>query len=170
MKRLLILRHAKSSWSEAGLGDHERPLNKRGRKAAPLMGAWMAHQGYRPDGILCSSSVRTRETLDLVRPYLGRKIPVMIERRVYLADAHRLLTLLRNLPADWDSALLIGHNPGLAELVELLRDPGASRCAAAGKSPTAALAVFDLPVTDWTRVDSGMGALIELTRPRDLHD
>lgn len=170
MKRLYILRHAKSSWSEAGLNDHERPLNKRGRQAAPAMGAHMARRGYRPDGILCSSAVRTRETLDLVRPHLGCGIPVLLERRVYQAGAAQLLGYVRGLPAAWDSALLIGHNPGLEDLVQLLRDPKTSGRTLSGKFPTAALAVFDLPVTDWTRVDSRLGRLVELIRPRDLRD
>lgn len=170
MKQLFILRHAKSSWSDARRKDHDRPLNKRGKRAASLIGAHMAQRGYRPDNILCSSSLRTRETLDLVRPFLGDDIPVRIEERLYLATASQLLTCLRGLPADRSSVLLIGHNPGLEDLVALLRDPATSPVGVPAKFPTAALAVFDLPVTDWARIDAGMGTLVELTKPRDLED
>ncbi|MFP3944455.1 MAG: SixA phosphatase family protein [Alphaproteobacteria bacterium] len=168
MKRLLILRHAKSSWAEAGLKDRERPLNKRGRRAAPLMGARMARKDYRPEGILCSPAVRTRETLELVQPHLGADIPVRMEPRIYLASGRQLLALLHELPEAWSSALLIGHNPGLEELVRLLREPGKSPCEAPAKFPTAALAVVDFPVTGWARVDVRMGRLVDLVKPRDI--
>ena len=168
MKRLLILRHDKSSRAEPGVKDRERPLNKRGRHAAPLMGARMARKGYRPDGILCSPALRTRETLDLVRPHLGGDVPVRMEPRLYLATSRQALALLHELPAEWVSALVIGHNPGLEELIRLLRDPKSSLCEAPAKFPTAALAVLDLPVTDWSRVDLGMGWLIDIAKPREM--
>ncbi len=168
MKRLLILRHAKSSWAGEGLKDRERPLNKRGRHAARLMGERMARNGYWPDGILCSPARRTCETLELVRPHLGADIPAQIESRLYLATARQLLALLHELPAGWGSALVIGHNPGLEELLRLVRDPKNSPCEMPEKFPTAALAVLDLPVTDWVRVDLRMGRLVDLVKPRAI--
>lgn len=167
MKRLFILRHAKSSWDAKGLDDHERPLNGRGRHAAALMGAVMAERGYRPDGILCSSSVRTRETLELLRPHIGTRVPVLIERELYHASAQRLLARLHRLPDGWDSALLIGHNPGLEQLVLLLPDPTGPRLAPV-KFPTAALAVLDFPVTAWSRVEAGAGELADFVAPREI--
>lgn len=169
MKRLLILRHAKSSWAEPGLNDRERPLNKRGRRAAPRMGKRMARKGYRPEGIVCSPALRSRETLELVLPHLGARIPVRMEPRLYLATARQLLAVLHELPESWDSTLVIGHNPGLEELVRLLRDPGTSPCEAPAKFPTAALAVFDVPVTGWNRVDFRTGRLIDVIKPREIY-
>ena len=123
MKRLWLLRHAKSSWDEPGLADHDRPLAPRGRKAGKRMRRWAAEHDVRPDLVLCSTAVRARATLDLVAPALGAP-DVEIEGGLYHAWADDLLERLRGVPPDSTSVLLIGHNPGLHDLAALLAPPG----------------------------------------------
>ncbi len=124
MLTVLLLRHAKSSWDTMSLPDYDRPLAKRGLKAAPLIGAEIARLGLRPDLILCSGAARTRETLALVQPALGSPPPHVIhDDAIYMATPATLLTLLRKLPAGASApktVMIVGHNPGLEELAELL--------------------------------------------------
>ena len=115
MKTLFLLRHAKSSWSEPGLADFDRPLNERGRRAAPLIARHLARGGLLPDLILCSAALRTRETLALMLPGLARDAVVRIESGLYGADAGTLLRRLERVEAAVDCILLIAHNPGLED-------------------------------------------------------
>src|SRR5215216_6730711 len=121
-KRLALVRHAKSSWADPDLADHDRPLNARGRRAATLVGQYLHAAGVHPDLVLCSSATRARQTLELLP--LARMTDVLIEDQLYGAGPHELLARLRRIPAAVGSALLIGHNPGLEELArELVGDP-----------------------------------------------
>jgi len=123
----MLLRHAKSDWPD--LPDRDRPLAKRGRRDAPVIGRWLHDQGYQPEIVICSAAVRTRETWDLVAPELGGSPSVTFEPRAYGASALTLLYLVRELPADCRAALLIGHNPGVSELASTLIEAGRRRYA-----------------------------------------
>jgi phosphohistidine phosphatase len=166
MKRLYLLRHAKSSWDEPGLADRDRPLAPRGRTAAERMAEHLRSTGVRPDLVLCSSSRRTRETFAAVRSALGDP-PVEIEDRLYAADADDLLARVREAPPDATSVMLIAHNPGIQDLaVELVRE-GEDLSRVREKFPTGALAVvaFDLP---WAALGAGTVRLESFVVPRDL--
>ncbi|HEY1625784.1 MAG TPA: histidine phosphatase family protein [Streptosporangiaceae bacterium] len=113
-RRLLVLRHAKSDWPE-GVADHDRPLGKRGRRDAPNVGQWMATNGYLPDVVVCSTAQRTRQTWELIAAKLPSVPEVTFDPRAYGASAQTLLYLARELPDEFRTALLIGHNPGVSE-------------------------------------------------------
>jgi len=170
MKLLYLLRHAKSSWDDPDIDDFDRPLNKRGRKAAKVMAAHFREAGLHPEAVLCSPSKRTRETLKHLTPVLG-DVPVQFDRRIYEASYQTLLLCLADLPSEANSALLIGHNPGLERLaLYLMSDhghgPGAARLQ--DKYPTGSLAVLSVPSTDWGDLKVGSGRLDDFVRPADL--
>ncbi|MBM3526187.1 MAG: hypothetical protein FJX57_24815, partial [Alphaproteobacteria bacterium] len=124
VKEIILFRHAKSSWATAGTADFDRALTRRGRRAAPMMAAWLAAAGGRPDLILCSAAARTQETLRLVQPLLQPR-NIVIERGLYLAAADALKARIERIGSEVSRAMLIGHNPGLETLAQEL-DPGAS--------------------------------------------
>ncbi|MEO1695612.1 MAG: histidine phosphatase family protein [Pseudomonadota bacterium] len=182
-KTLILLRHAKSSWSDPGLADMDRPLNKRGRDAAPRMGRWLAHAKYAPDLVICSPSVRTRQTLSAISVMLpAPPIGVRFEPDIYEAPWQRILAVLRAAEASETSqpittVLLIGHNPGLQALTLALAagdDGGAGdaevRARVAQKFPTAAAAVLALPITRWADIAIGSATLAIFMTPRQLDD
>jgi phosphohistidine phosphatase len=168
MKRIYLLRHAKSSWEHGHMPDHQRPLAPRGRAAAPLIGAYLREKGIAPALALCSSAVRTRETLDLLVPALETRVPTWVEEGLYLASAHSLLERLQDLPDGVPDVLLIGHNPGTQHLAVLLAGRGQGRERLREKFPTAALAVLAAPVDAWRDLDEGGAELQDYVRPRDL--
>lgn len=170
MKTLFLLRHAKSSWSEPGLADFDRPLNERGRRAAPLIALHLAHGGLLPDLILCSAARRTRETLALMLPALARDAVVRIESGLYGADAATLLRRLKRIEAEVDCVLLIGHNPGLEDLAAGIcgGGPEPMRRRMDEKFPTAALAAFALDAACWSSLREGAAVLTDFVLPRDL--
>jgi phosphohistidine phosphatase len=172
MMRLTILRHAKSSWYEPNLGDHNRPLNERGWKAARQIGRELKHRGKHFDFVLASTAARVRETIDGVQEKYDFTAPIRFEPRVYMADAGSVLELVWALPGDVQSPMLVGHNPGLERLVvELSHDDRRGlRHRVSKKFPTAALAVIELPATDWAEVRPGSGEIVELILPRELND
>ena len=169
MRRLMLLRHAKSDRT-GGEKDHERALAPRGRRSAPLMGAYMAQHRLLPDRVLVSTARRTRETWDLVRSALKKPPPMALEERIYEASASRLLDIVQHADDAAASLLLIGHNPGFEELAELLTDAQNSepQRRLAEKFPTAALAVIDFPVDRWADVTPGTGRLERFITPRAL--
>jgi phosphohistidine phosphatase len=165
VKHLYLLRHAKSSWKDATLADHDRPLSGRGRRAAKAVGRHMRADGIEPQLVLCSSALRARETLARIEPALGRGA-VKVERQLYASSATALMARLRRLPGSVDSVLIIGHNPGVQELtLALAASPPASLGA---KYPTGALATLELRIDSWGTLDVGCGELIGFVRPRDL--
>lgn len=174
MKTLYLLRHAKSDWSDGALSDHARPLNARGRTAAPLMAAYMKKKAYLPALVLCSTAARTVETLDLVKPVLPAATIVRYEDALYLAEPDKLLERVRWVENQFASAMVIGHNPGMELLAAALSGPGKSAADKARretmreKYPTAALAVLKFPVKEWRDVARGEGALADFVRPKDL--
>src|SRR5258708_1538136 len=120
MRRLMLLRHAKSDWSTPGQRDHDRPLNARGREAAPKMGAYMVRHALIPDLIVASTAKRVVETLDLLLPAFDKPPKVAADAAVYEASPHALLASIKQTPRAAHSLLMVGHNPGLAALAELL--------------------------------------------------
>ena len=167
MKRLAILRHAKSSWADAGMDDFDRPLNDRGRKAARQIGVEIRARGHKFDLILASPAARVRETLDGVGELEGT---VQFEPAIYLASEGLLLSLVRGLPVEAQSALLIGHNPSLERLLGTIArgDSRGFRPQIEGKYPTGALAIVELDVEDWPDVEAECGEIVELILPREL--
>jgi phosphohistidine phosphatase len=167
MKRLYLLRHAKSSWKDNSLPDHDRPLARRGRRAAKAIARHMREHGIEPELVLCSTARRARETLDRVEPTLGAPT-VRVEPDLYAASAPAVLERLRSVPDTVESVMVIAHNPGLHELaLELARPPSAASEVAA-KYPTGALATLAFEASSWQELDRGTAELVELVRPRDL--
>lgn len=170
MRTLYLLRHAKSSWEDSSLRDHDRPLAPRGRRAAPAMGRAMRDGRMIPELVLCSTAVRTRDTWGLVAPFLGDDIPVEYDRALYGAGAATLLALVRGLPDDTLRVLLLGHNPGIGELAASLVADGPPQEVdrMVRKFPTGALAVLHTAATRWSRMAPGRCTLARFIRPRDL--
>jgi phosphohistidine phosphatase len=171
MKMLSILRHAKSSWDEAALTDFERPLAPRGRKAAPLMGRHMREIGIAPDLVLCSAAVRTRETASLALQELGDpQPPVTYDINIYEATADVLMATLRGVPSEVGHVLLIGHNPGLQNLILALTGGRLQgrHAEIAEKLPTAALVLMELAIPDWQRIGRDCGTVRHFSTPRQL--
>jgi phosphohistidine phosphatase len=164
MKRIYLLRHAKSSWKHHELADHDRPLAGRGKRAAKAIAKHMRAQEFDPELVLCSSARRARQTLEWIEPALERA-SVQVEGELYGASACELLTRLRRLPDSVGSVLVIGHNPAIHELALELAGPAPEL---AGKFPTAALAALTFDGTAWVELGPEATELVELTRPRHL--
>jgi phosphohistidine phosphatase len=167
MKRLLLLRHAKSSWDEPGLADHDRPLAPRGVRAAKAIAKHLGQEGLAAELVLCSSASRTRETLDVIEPALGDDAEVLVEPELYGASEVALLERVRQIPGTFGSAILIGHNPGIQGLALTLAGRGDRLDELAAKYPTAALATLEFE-GDWTDLRPGAAALTAFVKPRDL--
>ena len=171
MKRLSLLRHAKSSWGDPGQRDFDRPLNARGREAAPLIGAYMAKSDLVPDVIMCSTAARTRETLALLLPRLQAEPIVEFRDDFYLAEPRVMMTAVQQADPQALHILIIAHNPGLEMLAMRLTDPEQSDIAAlariAEKYPTAALASFVGPDA-WVDFGKSTGALDLFVTPKEL--
>ena len=163
-RRLMLLRHAKSDWPD--VPDRERPLAKRGRRDAPVIGRWLREHGYLPDTVICSVARRTRQTWELIALELGGSPPVTIEPRAYAASALALLYLVRELPATSRSALLIGHNPAITELAASLLGPPDGDRPALG-FPTAAVAILEFS-GGWPDVAPGQARLLDSAAPSQL--
>ncbi len=171
MKTILLLRHAKSAWSQPGLDDHDRPLNRRGERSAEAMAEHIVHNAPRPDLILCSTAVRTRQTLaPLVHRLAAPAPPIALEKRLYLASEPELLARLRSVTDDVHTVLLIGHNEGIGELAGALAGHGSAAALASlrTKFPTGTLAILRLPDGPWRDLAPGTAELLSFIRPRDL--
>jgi phosphohistidine phosphatase len=170
-RTLYLLRHAKSNWASPRLDDHERPLNGRGRRAAALMAEHIASLPVRPALILCSTALRTRETLAALVDALSdsvRRPAVEIERGLYLAPPEALLLRVREAPEDCAALLLIGHNPGIHQFAcALAGDRGALAAKLARKFPTAALATFRIRGA-WAELSRGTVLLADYATPGEL--
>jgi len=167
LKRLGLLRHAKSDWDDMSLRDFDRGLNNRGREGAALMGAHITNSGAHWDLVLASPAKRVKCTLDAS----GLDLPVQFEEDAYLADSTTLINLLKAVEGDPDSVLLMGHNPGLQELALVLVPPEGEDALfneIMQKYPTAAYAVFELDIESWDDLSAGCGRLVHFARPRDL--
>jgi len=168
MRHVYLLRHAKSSWKQRGLSDHDRPLTRRGRGAATAIARHLREQGIEPELVLCSTARRARETLERIEPVLGRA--AQEEPELYGASAGALLERLRLVPDAVGSVLLIGHNPGLQQLAVVLAQPTPELRELEAKYPTAALAILAFDRPNWSELDQGTTELVSFVRPRDLGD
>jgi phosphohistidine phosphatase len=168
-RRLMLLRHAKSDWPD-DVADHERPLAKRGRRDAPVVGRWLGASGYAPEAVVCSTALRARQTWELAAAGLaeaapGAKPAVRYEPRVYEASVLGLLMLVREFDPAWGTAMIVGHNPGVAELIAGLASPGT---AAPHAFPTASVAVLGLP-GPWAEAAPGEARLLTFAVPGEMH-
>ncbi|WP_150291251.1 SixA phosphatase family protein [Sphingobium estronivorans] len=171
MKRLILFRHAKSDWDDPVARDFDRPLNRRGEKAAIVMGEFAKARAMRFDMVVASPAVRVVETLDSFFIGYGEVIDPHWDRRIYLASAPTLFDVIRDLPDSAAHVLMSGHNPGLEELIlDLVPDNGAStlREDVEVKFPTASIAVMELPIDHWSEAKPNIATLASFTRPRDL--
>jgi len=171
MKRLTLLRHAKSGWDDPVPRDFDRPLNAKGHRAARAMGRHMRDLGLRFDHVVASPAVRVAETLGEIWQGYGRTLDPQLDRRIYLASAATLLDVVQETPDDAASLLMSGHNPGMEELILLLvpdHDDDATRDRVEEKFPTASLAELQFEVDHWADIQPGSGRLTRFVRPRDL--
>ncbi|MBV8859979.1 MAG: histidine phosphatase family protein [Acidobacteria bacterium] len=159
MKTLYLLRHAKSSWKEPGLQDFDRPLNGRGRESVPLVGRFIRKKKLRVDLMISSPAARARQTAALVKESAGLTAELLFDERIYEADAVTLLEVVTQAAESADSLMLVGHNPGMEELLTLLTGEGRAM-------PTAALACVALEVEKWGKARAGR--LEWLVRPKEL--
>lgn len=160
MKKLFILRHAKSSWDDPNLTDFDRPLNERGLNAAPFMGEVMAKRGFMPGTILSSPARRAMKTALLVKESAGSNAVVQYDERIYDATPQTLRQVVSELGEDQGSAMLVGHNPGIEGFISYLTGNRESM-------PTAALAVVDLKIDTWEDVSADCGELQLVVRPKE---
>ena len=174
MKRLLLLRHAKSL-RDVAVNDKERPLNDRGRRDAPRMGGYMHHKGYVPDLVLCSSARRTVETWQAIVPEFDAAVDTRFVDALYLATARNILRVVAGV-CSGKTVLAIGHNPGMEECARVLaREPETERererlADLKAKFPTCALAAFEFDIQTWDDIAPGRGALVDFAKPKGLKD
>jgi phosphohistidine phosphatase len=165
MKRLILTRHAKSSWDDPLTPDHDRPLNDRGKAAAADLGQWLASRDYVPGEVLCSDAVRTRKTFSGIAPALPGAPVLELKPALYHAGPDVMMAVLRHAKAD--VVMMIGHNPGIAEFAARLvahppHNPEFSRY------PTGATLVVDFDVADWGKVAFGTGTTVDFIVPREI--
>lgn len=163
--RLILTRHAKSSWGDPSLDDHDRPLNARGRQAAGLIGGWLAARGYQPDVVLSSTALRAVETWTEITPHLDGDAGVEFSSALYHASPQ---TMLATLAPRYESVvMLIGHNPGIAALAAglIIARPEHGQF---GRYPTGATSVIDFDLDDWRAVGLNTGRISDFVVPRDL--
>ena len=162
MKTLLLLRHAKSSWDDDDLDDHDRPLNKRGKKAAPRMGKLLANEGLVPDLIVTSTAKRAKRTAQLAAEAAGYDGEIVLDRTLYLAPAQRYVQVAAKVDDQIKRLMLVGHNPGIEMCIDLLCDEEEAM-------PTAALAVISISVDHWSQISSDLTCKLEVMwRPKEL--
>jgi phosphohistidine phosphatase len=161
MKKLLLLRHAKSSWADSQLADFDRPLNSRGLVAAPFMGEFITRQGIVPDAIVSSPAKRAAQTAMLVKENGGLNATLRFDERIYEASPQSLLTVASGLSDDLEIVMLVGHNPGIEGFIGFLTGT-------IEPMPTAALAVIDLNIKNWNKIKSGSGNVETVLRPKEL--
>jgi phosphohistidine phosphatase len=162
MKNLLLMRHAKSSWKDASLPDHQRPLNKRGKRDAPLMGEFLQEQGIALDAILCSTAVRAKATVEgFLQAYTFEGDLVYIDD-LYHAVPETIIALLKQLPESVDSVMVIAHNPGLDDFLEIV-------CDECGHMPTACIAYIEYHIERWSDLHAAMrGEVVHFWTPREI--
>jgi len=170
VKRLTVLRHAKSSWDDPDLDDFNRPLNKRGWKAARRMGRELKNRDTRFDLVIASPAARVRETIDGLTEKFDLNVEIRFEPRIYMAGEDTLLQIVHEIPDAVHAPLVVGHNSGLERLIVELthRDAKGLRDRVARKFPTAALAEIELPAHRWAEVEPGSGEVAALILAKEL--
>ncbi len=164
MKTVLLMRHAKSSWKDHKLPDMDRPLNKRGKKDARRMGSILKDKELVPQQILSSPAVRAKMTAESVAEKSGFTVKINYQDAFYLAEPSIYEDALKGLPDDIERVMLIGHNPGMEGLVQILSGQVESL-------PTGAIAYLVIPVKHWSEIDgSTHGDIIQLWKPRELKE
>lgn len=168
MLRLMLMRHAKSSWDHPELDDYDRPLNKRGRKACDMMGSFLQTNNLQPNRIICSSAQRTRETLGRLLPYFDGTIDIRLTRTIYERPAGDYLQAIRQAGQTAQTLLVIGHNTALEDMATILAGKGNPdiRQRMQEKFPTAAIAILDFEENRWEDIGPGAGTLIAFAAPR----
>lgn len=164
--KLILIRHAKSSW-DAPFDDHARTLNNRGRAAADEVGRWLRRQGHLPKAVYSSDAARTRETTDRIVAALGTQPDIYLRANMYHGSPSALMTVLR--AAQGDCVMLVAHNPGIAMFAEDIVEspPDHSRFF---DYPTAATLVCDFPINNWAEAVSCSGHVVDFVVPKDLED
>lgn len=163
--RLILIRHAKSDWGDPEAEDHDRVLNERGRRSAPLIGRWLAERGHVPDELLCSSAARTRETAELILGELPQAPQPHPMPELYQADAGRMLSVLQK--ARGSIVALIGHNPTIGDFAARIASEAPAH-PDFGRYPTCACAVIDFSSDSWQGLSFGTGRVADFVVPRDL--
>lgn len=165
MKRLILTRHAKSSWDDPASPDHDRPLNERGRTAAADLGQWLASRGYVPEEVLCSDAVRTQSTWEGIAPALPGTPILTLKPTLYHAAADVMLAVLRHAAAD--VVMMIGHNPGISEFAQKIvaHAPQNDNFA---HYPTGATLVCDFAIDSWSEAAWGLGVVDDFIVPREI--
>ena len=163
MRTLYLLRHAKSSWKDASLADFERPLKGRGRDAAEQMGRFLASKKVTVGALISSPSVRTRQTIDIVLRGVQLGVEPQFDQRIYEASLTTLVQILLEIPDDQKAVMLVGHNPGMEELLAFLTRE-------ARHMPTCALAKISVEGSSWKEAGRGAGKLEWFVTPKDLED
>jgi len=162
MKNLLLMRHAKSSWKDVSLPDHQRPLNRRGKRDAPRMGKFLQEQGVHLDAILCSTAVRARATAEGFLQEYTFEGEVLYVDDLYHADPETIIYILNQLPEKVDTAMVISHNPGLDYFLEMA-------CDVYDHMTTACVAYISYPLEKWDDLrPMTKGKLIHLWKPREI--
>ena len=164
MKRLLILRHAKSNWKDPDLPDHDRPLNKRGRHDAPLMGKLLKDEDLKPDLIVSSSATRAKKTAELVAKQCKYKGEIVINQSLYGAEPKDYLKILERLSVTYKTVLMVGHSPAIEEIIEMITSSSDVIM------PTCALALIRLPIENWADINKQKikGKLATIWKPKEL--
>lgn len=170
MKTLLLLRHAKSSWADPGRADHDRELNLRGEKAAPVMGRFLMREGLMPDLVWCSTAARAVQTLGLLGRQFAGDDRVIYAQDLYMASETALLKCLQQTHAEADRVMMVGHNPGMESFALALTgiDENGHRPDMERKFPTCALCQFSFDVADWSAVKWGAGRLERFIKVKNL--
>jgi phosphohistidine phosphatase len=170
MKRLCIMRHAKSDWSNPELADSARTLNARGVKSAEFLAGFIVENGWTPDHAMCSTAVRARSTIEPLAARLGDACDIQYRDDLYMAMPQELVSFIRDLSDTNESVLIVAHNPGLEMLAVDLADDESTEAAnkMADHFPTGALAVFLFDVDSWADVKSGTGRVLFYGKPREL--
>lgn len=159
MKKLYILRHAKSSWDNPILADFERPLNERGVKTADFMGKLISKNDFLPDLILCSPATRARETANIIKKTANLQADIKFEENIYEASPQMLLKIISEINENFQTVMLVGHNPGLEGLIKTLTGETQSM-------PTAGLAIIEVNTEKWKEIKPENGILQNLVRPK----
>jgi phosphohistidine phosphatase len=167
-RTVILLRHGKSSWSDSTLTDIDRPLAPRGERASRELAKYIRRKKIKPALVLCSSSLRTRQTLEAIEASLGKRCAVEIVPQLYGASEQELLERLQALPETVSSVMLIGHNPGLHNLALVLASQGPELPQLEEKFPTGALATLVVRSESWTALGAGDAELVDYVVPRQL--
>lgn len=169
-KSLILLRHAKSSWNHPELSDFDRPLNKRGVRAAAVLRVFVEQEALKPDMVLCSAAKRTVETWEAIQPGFTERVPVAFTKDIYEASADELYRALRNVDGSVECLMVIGHNPGMERIAASLcpAGVGGDHVRMEEKFPTGAMAFIELDVKSWSDLVPGCGALTRFVTPKEL--